>query len=599
MKSVRAVVLAAAVLAAASLTAASLTASTTTVGAPEAAAGAASVSGQVAEYTVLLTDPGDATGRAAALTAIQDAGGQVERENAAVGALVVRAPADGFVERVAASDGVLGAARSRAIGATTPPSDGGAAGAATGGAAGGASQAGLARSDGTGLVGVPTGTGQAAPGPTGLDPLDGRLWGLAMIKADAARATQAGDPRVQVGILDSGVDATHPDIAPNFDAELSRNFVTDVPTDPSGAPVDGPCETVGCVDPVGHDDSGHGTHIAGTVAAAANGLGISGVAPAVTLVSIRGGQDAGLLFLQPVVDALTYGADIGLDVINMSFFIDPWLYNCPNNPSDPPEAQIEQRTTIAAVDRALQYAHDKGVTLVASLGNNHDDLGAPRVDGSSPDFPRGVTYGREIDNASCRTMPVEGPHVIGVSAVGPSGTKADYSNYGVEQISVAAPGGWLQDGYGTPRFGSTENLVLSAYPLDVLQATGAVDATGEITPAGDASGVQKACTAAGCGYYAYLQGTSMAAPYVTGVAALVVSQHGTDDPAHPGHLTMPPDDVERAIAGSAAAHACPAPVTSYAREGRPAEFDAACEGDEAFNGFYGDGIVDALAAVTG
>jgi subtilisin family serine protease len=589
VKSVRAVVLAAAVLAAASLTA-----STMTIGAPEPAARAASVSGQ-AEYTVLLTDPGDPAGRAAALTAIQDAGGQVERENAAVGALVVRAPAGGFVERVAASDGVLGATRSRVVGSMTPPGDGGAAG----GAAGGASAAGRARSDGTGLVGVPTGTGQVASGPTGLDPLDGRLWGLAMIKADAVRATQAGDPRVQVGILDSGVDATHPDIAPNFDAELSRNFVTDIPTDPSGAPVDGPCEADGCVDPVGHDDSGHGTHIAGTIAAAANGLGTSGVAPAVTLVSIRGGQDAGLLFLQPVVDALTYGADIGLDVINMSFYIDPWLYNCPDNPSDPPEAQIEQRTTIAAVDRALQYAHDKGVTLVASLGNNHEDLGAPRVDGSSPDFPPGVAYGREIDNASCRTLPVEGPHVIGVSGVGPSGTKADYSNYGVEQISVAAPGGWLQDGYGTPSFQSIENLVLSTYPLGVLQETGAVDATGAITPEGDASGVQKACTAAGCGYYAYLQGTSMAAPYVTGVAALVVSQHGTDDPAHPGHLTMPPDDVERAIAGSAAAHACPAPVTSYAREGRPPEFDAACEGDEAFNGFYGDGIVDAFAAVTG
>jgi hypothetical protein len=45
------------------------------------------------------------------------------------------------------------------------------------------------------------------------------------------------------------------------------------------------------------------------------------------------GQDAGLLFLQPVLDALTYGADVGLDVINMSFYVDPWLYNCANSPS--------------------------------------------------------------------------------------------------------------------------------------------------------------------------------------------------------------------------------------------------------------------------
>ena len=47
-----------------------------------------------------------------------------------------------------------------------------------------------------------------------------------------------------------------------------------------------------------------------------------------TLVDIRGGQDRGYFFLQPVANALTYGGDIGLDVINMSFYVDPWLYNC-------------------------------------------------------------------------------------------------------------------------------------------------------------------------------------------------------------------------------------------------------------------------------
>ena len=47
-------------------------------------------------------------------------------------------------------------------------------------------------------------------------------------------------------------------------------------------------------------------------------------------------------------------------------------------------------------------------------------------------------------------MPTEGPHVIGVSALGPSGRKADYSNYGTEQITVSAPGGWFRDGFGTP-----------------------------------------------------------------------------------------------------------------------------------------------------
>jgi len=401
-----------------------------------------------------------------------------------------------------------------------------------------------------------------------------------MIEADTARASQAGDRRVQVGILDTGIDASNPDIAPNFDAAASRNFVTDIPTDPTGAEMDGPCEFDGCVDPVDHDGAGHGTHVAGTVAAAANGSGLSGVAPNVTLVNIRGGHDAGLFFLQSVVDALTYGADIGLDVINMSFYVDPWLYNCTDGPADSPEARIEQRTTIEAVSRALEYAHGKGVTLVGSLGNESEDLGRPRTDFSSPNHPPGSEYARPIDNGTCLNLPVEGPHVIGVSAVGPSGEKADYSNYGTEQISVAAPGGYIG-------LGGVEDLILSTYPKHILQQDGDVDGQGAVTPKGAARGVQQVCDAAGCGYYAYLQGTSMAAPHVTGVAALVVSEHGVPDPAHPLNLTMAPDAVERALLASATEHACPVPA-------RPA---APCEGTPSFNGHYGSGIIDAAAAL--
>jgi subtilisin family serine protease len=315
-------------------------------------------------------------------------------------------------------------------------------------------------------------------------------------------------------------------------------------------------------------------------------------------VSIRGGQDGGLLFLQPVVDAITYGADIGLDVINMSFYVDPWLYNCLDHPADSPEARIEQRTTIEAVNRALEYAHSKGVTLIGSLGNNHEDLGRPRTDESSPDYPSGAAYPRPIDNRTCLDLPVEGPHVIGVSALGPSGKKADYSNYGVEQISLAAPGGWFQDGFGSPGFMSVDNLILSSYPRNVLEATGDVDAAGEVTPQGALNGVQRSCGKDDCGYYAYLQGTSMASPHVTGVVALIVSEFGHPDPQHPGTLTMNPDEVERVLLDSATEKACPAPVVSYTREGRPAEFDAPCDGNTSFNGHYGRGVLDALAAVT-
>src|SRR5690606_13244899 len=137
---------------------------------------------------------------------------------------------------------------------------------------------------------------------------------------------------------------------------------------------------------------------------------------------------------------------------------------CLNNPADSAEEQAEQRAIIEAVRRALTYAHRRGVTLIAALGNNHEDLGAPRTDLFSPNYG-GRPRPREIDNATCWNLPLEGPHVLGVSALGPSGKKSDYSNYGVERISVAAPGGWFRDGFGTPAYRSDGNMILSAYPL--------------------------------------------------------------------------------------------------------------------------------------
>jgi subtilisin family serine protease len=550
-------------------------------GAP-AVGGTATASSQ---YTVLIEQ---GASRAAALAAVSAAGGTVIKQNAEVGTLTVQAPAAGFVHHVSASRAIYGAAHTRPIGRV--PDAAPAAGAAR-------HLRDVVETEHNPNVSLAPRL-DASLAPVGLDPLDANQWGLRMVRSDLARTVQPGDHGVMVGVLDSGVDATHPDIAPNINVALSRNFTTDLPTDPNGAPFDGPCEFAGCVDPPAYDDNGHGTHVAGIIAAAANGFGVSGVAPGVTIVSIRGGQDSGFLFLQPVLDALTYGADIGLDVINMSFYIDPWLYNCTNNPADTPEQQLEQRTTIAAVNRALDYAHDHGVTLVGSLGNNHEDLGHPRTDTSSPDFPLNTTHPRPIDNATCIDLPVEGNHVIGVSALGPSTTKADYSNYGVEQISVSAPGGYFRDGLGTPAFRTNGNQVLSSYPRNVLLANGWIDAAGNVTPAGVAAAVVSYCSGGTCGYYRYLQGTSMASPHAVGVAALIVSEWGKKDKAH-GGLTLKPDKVNRILTRTAAEHACPSPpLFSYADVGRPAEFDALCEGTTAFNGFYGNGIVDALAAVT-
>ena len=109
----------------------------------------------------------------------------------------------------------------------------------------------------------------------------------------------------------------------------------------------------------------------------------------VTLVNLRGGQDSGYFFLQPSVDALTYAGDHGIDVVNMSYFIDPWLYNCRGLAEDTPAQTADQVAIIEAAQRALDYAHMHGVTLVGAAGNSLTDLTMPKpvVDTQSPNFP--------------------------------------------------------------------------------------------------------------------------------------------------------------------------------------------------------------------
>ncbi|MEN3359683.1 MAG: hypothetical protein V7637_3665 [Mycobacteriales bacterium] len=560
-------------------------AATALVGSPAAASSAGhpapAVSGPTTRYVVLAAD---GASRSAATAAIGRLGGRVVASNVDIGAYTVEAPATGFLAAVGKDPALAGASRDRVIGklpASRPDVNAEPAAAA---------RAAAARARATGAH---TSTPARPRAAIAAEPLADLQWDMKMVKADQAAKTNTGDRRVLVGIIDSGIDTSNPDLADRTDLNLSRNFVTDIPA------IDGPCEFAGCVDPVGHDDDGHGSHVAGTVAAAANGIGLSGVAPGVTLVEVRAGQDSGFLFLNPVINALTYSADAGIDVVNMSFFVDPWLFNCQNNPADSPDEQAEQRAITTAMTRAMNYANRHNVSMVVSLGNDHQDLGNPLPDTTSPDFPAGAAKTRTVDNATCLSLPVEGPHTIGVSALGPSARKADYSNYGQEQISVSAPGGWFRDGFGTPSYRTAGNEVLSTFPKAALQAAGEVDAAGNVV-AGFETSVFKSCGADGrCGYYTYLQGTSMASPHATGVAALIVSRYGKADPAHAGGLTLSPTRVESILDTTAAKIPCAVAVESYANEGRGPEFDAPCTGPMSFNSIYGHGIVDALAVVAG
>jgi subtilisin family serine protease len=565
-----------------SLTGVAATAAALTVAVAAAPLPAVADPGAPTEYTVVAAD---GVSSADAIAAIQRAGGRVVDRNDAVGMFQVVGPQRGFVARTAATRALAGAAHKIPVG-HAPRSKPDLVEREGVGAAGPA-----AASAGAPTAAAPAaGTKAATPG---LDPFDDKLWGLRMVRSDQARKIDAGSHKVSVGVLDTGIDASNPDIAPNFDWALSRNFAPDIPL------VDGPCEVPSCLDPVGTDDGAHGTHVAGTIGAAANGIGVSGVAPGVDLVELKGGQDSGFFFLAPVVNALTYAASMGIDVVNMSFFLDPWLFNCYVNPADTPEQLTEQRAIILGMSRALSYAHLHGVTLVAALGNEHQDLGNPRTDIVSPDFPPNTEHPRPIDNALCLSLPTEGAWVIGVSALGPSGKKSDFSNYGTEQIEVSAPGGWSRDGFGTPTFRTNANLILSTYPRKVLQEQGRVDAAGNVVPA-FANDVLKDCTADGrCGYYAYLQGTSMASPHAAGVAALIVSEYGSKDKRN-GGVGLDPKVTERVLRQSATDTACPNPREFHYPEPASAtpQYTAFCEGPKSNNGFYGDGIVSAIGAVS-
>ena len=380
------------------------------------------------------------------------------------------------------------------------------------------------------------------PAP-GSDSLSGLQWDMAQIKAPEARAINGGSRSILVGDIDTGLDYTHPDLAPNVDDAASANCV-------SGAAVPGKVAAM--------DDNGHGTHTAGTIAAAKNGLGIVGVAPNVRIAGIKAGNADGFFFPEAVICSFMWAAQHHVQVTNNSYFADPWLFNCRND--------AEQRAIWEAERRAVKFAQQSGTVVVAAEGNQADDLAHPTQDATSPDDTTPVL--RDITNA-CSVVPTEVPGVIGVTANGNLGFKSFYSSYGLGSADVIAPGG---DSILQLTAAAPNGRVLSTWPASLLTAT--------CLPARrlvDASGAT----------YCYQQGTSMASPHAAGVVALIMSTGVTSPGAVTARLQNTADPI-------------PCPVDTSIYDFFPAVDNGApqvCQGGVGYNSFNGHGQVNALTAI--
>ena len=341
------------------------------------------------------------------------------------------------------------------------------------------------------------------------DPREAEQWDMKMIKADQAHAITDGSRNVLVGVLDSGIDPDHPDLVANIDVADSVNCTDAGRPDLSAT---GWYPTT----------SDHGTHVAGTIAAARNGVGIVGVAPNVRLASVKVVNDDGFIYPEYAVCGFVESGLKHMDVTNNSYYVDPFEFYC--------EDQPDQYAAKEAVRRAVEWSTKQGVVHAAAAGNSAHDLSdkSSFQDTGSPDD--GVAVTRTL-NSGCEDIPTELNGVVTVSAVTRTGALAYFSNRGLGKIDVAAPG----------------RTILST----IVNNNG----------------------------YGTKSGTSMASPHVAGVLALMKSVHPTWTPAQ----------MAEKLRAQADDHAC-----------APAELNngPVCTGPLADNSYYGEGVVDALDAVS-
>jgi subtilisin family serine protease len=403
-------------------------------------------------------------------------------------------------------------------------------------------------------------------GVPNTEPLAICQWDMAVIDAGTDSFAEATGDGVSVGVIDSGVDFNHPDIAPNLDVDRSCSFIfSDTPTADPAEIANGDCANKGAV----QDLSGHGTHVASNIAAPVNGIGIAGIAPDATIVALKACTEVGFCFGDSVAAALRYAGDVGLDVVNLSLFADPYLYYC--------KSDAEQRAMLKELESAAKYAQQRGVLIVASAGNEAADLQHPIIDDVSPDWPPDTAEVREVMN-NCRVAPAELTGVVTVSSIGPLSYPgydlwiADYSSVGMSRVDVAAPGGDYFRATNT-----RQDAVLGA-----LSSTGGADSIWEIFDAAENTGLPQfdgLTVLADGGYrYGFLNGTSMASPHAAGVAALIIEKHPNWSQAA----------VKAALQRTATQLTCP-----------PAQLDGdprRCVGNGGRTSFFGHGVVNALEA---